>query len=228
MHLIMRLRWKSWDLTSRKISRIKGILWILEILWVKLLSEDMLQHQHLIQWIKQVLKIPESLQSRVEEESMSSLDTGNLLEDAKFYQDVAIELQSAYDNLQHRYAQQARLIEEASGALHAAETQASERQWELLNVQKDHEANVQLAIGKVVFEYREQLAVAKRSQQTKDHQYKQMVHQLQDQVHTLELSLAGHTTLPSMRHTQKEADFVGGGVQLPSWHCQYKKGCSHV
>ena len=22
--------------------------------------------------------------------------------------------------------------------------------------------------------------------------------------------------------------FVGGGVQLPSWHCQYKKGCCHV
>ena len=33
-----------------------------------------------------------------------------------------------------------------------------------------------------------------------------MVHKLQDQVHTLELSLAGHTTLPSVRHTQEEAD----------------------
>ena len=75
-------------------------------------------------------------QSWVEEESMSGLDTGNLLEDAKFYQDVAVELQTAYDNLQDRYVQQAHLIEEASGALHAAETQASKRQWELLNVKK--------------------------------------------------------------------------------------------
>ena len=58
---------------------------------------------------------------------MSGLVTGDLLEDAKFYQDVAVELQSAYDTLQHRYAQQAHLIEEASGALHAAETQASEK-----------------------------------------------------------------------------------------------------
>ena len=79
-----------------------------------------------------------SQQSWVEEESMSGLDTGNLLEDAKFYQDVAVELQSAYDNLQYRYAQQACLIEEASGALHAAETQVSKRQRELLHVQKDH------------------------------------------------------------------------------------------
>ena len=58
---------------------------------------------------------------------MSSLDTGDFLEDAKFYQGVAVELQMAYDNLQHRYAQQACLIEEASGTLHAAETQASKR-----------------------------------------------------------------------------------------------------
>ena len=46
----------------------------------------------------------ESPQSRVEEESMSGLDTGDLLEDAKFNQDVAVELQMAYDTLQHRFA----------------------------------------------------------------------------------------------------------------------------
>ena len=33
-----------------------------------------------------------------------------------------------------------------------------------------------------------------------------MVHKLQDQVHALELSLAGQATLPSMRYSQKEAD----------------------
>ena len=96
----------------------------------------------------------ESPQSRGEKESMSGLDTDDLLEDAKFYQDFAVELQSAYDNLQHRYSQQAHLIEEASGALHDAETQVSKRQQELLDLQKDHAAHVQLAIGKAVFEYR--------------------------------------------------------------------------
>ena len=68
-----------------------------------------------------------SSQSRVEEESMSGLVTGVLLEDTKCYQDVAVELQTAYDTLQKRFAQQACLMEEASGALHAAESQASKR-----------------------------------------------------------------------------------------------------
>ena len=102
-----------------------------------------------------------SSQLQVEEESMSGLVTSDLLEDAKFYQDVAVELQMAYDTLQKRFAQQEYLMEEASGALHAAESQVSKGQWELLNVQKDHEANVQQAIGKVVVEYREQLTMAK-------------------------------------------------------------------
>ena len=69
-----------------------------------------------------------SLQSQVEEESIGGLVTGDLLEDAKFYQDVAVELQTAYDTLQKRFDQQSCLMEEASGALHAAESQASRRQ----------------------------------------------------------------------------------------------------
>ena len=68
-----------------------------------------------------------SLQSQVEEESIGGLVTGDLLEDAKFYQNVAVELQTAYDTFQKRFAQQSRLMEEASGALHAAESQASQR-----------------------------------------------------------------------------------------------------
>ena len=81
--------------------------------------------------------------------------TGDLLEDAKFYQDVAVELQTAYDTLQKRFNHQSHLMEEASGALRAAETQASQRQQELFEVQRDYEANVQQAIGEAVVEYRE-------------------------------------------------------------------------
>ena len=132
--------------------------------------------------------------------------TGNLLEDAKFYQDVAVELQTAYDNLQKRFNQQSRLMEEASGVLRAAESQASRRQRELFEVQRDYEANVQQAIGEAVMEYREQLAIAKKDRQLKDHEHQQVVHKLQDQVHALELSLAGQATLPSVRHTQEGAD----------------------
>ena len=84
---------------------------------------------------------------------MGGLVTSDLLEDAKFYQDIAVELQTAYDTLQQRFTQQARLMEEASGALHAVESQASKRQWELLEVQRDHETNVQQAIGEAVVGY---------------------------------------------------------------------------
>ena len=147
-----------------------------------------------------------SLQSQVEEELIGGLVTGDLLEDAKFYQDVAVELQIAYDTLQKRFDQQSRLMEEASGALHAAESQASQRQQELLEVQRDYEANVQQAIGEAVVEYHEQLAIAKKDWQLKDREHQQTVHKLQDQVCALELSLAGQTTLPSVRHTQEGAD----------------------
>ena len=90
----------------------------------------------------------------------SGFDVDDLLSNAKFYQDTTIELQNAYDTLQHRYAQQAHLIQEASGVLHVTETQASQQQQELLDLQKDHEADIQLAVGKAVFELKEQLAAS--------------------------------------------------------------------
>ena len=69
------------------------------------------------------------LQKQLERtESEGGLHTGDLLEDAKFYQDVAVELQTAYETLESRFTQQAHLMEEASGALHAAESEASKRQ----------------------------------------------------------------------------------------------------
>ena len=152
------------------------------------------------------LEDSEAPETAGEEESTSSLHMGDLLEDAKFYQDLPVELQTAYNTLESRFTQQVHLMEEASGDLHAAESEASRRQQELLKLQKDHEANIQLAVGKVVFEYREQLAAGKHKQQSKDRKHQQTVHRLQDQVHALELSLASHATLPSVRPTKEEAD----------------------
>ena len=74
------------------------------------------------------LEDSEAPETTGEEESEGGLHTGDLLEDAKFYQDVAVELQTAYETLESRFTQQARLMEEASGALHAAESEASKRQ----------------------------------------------------------------------------------------------------
>ena len=55
-------------------------------------------------------------------------------------------------------------------------------------------------------EYREQLAIAKKDRQLKDHEHQRVVHKLQDQVRALELSLVGQATLPSVRHTREGAD----------------------
>ena len=61
----------------------------------------------------------------------------DLIEDAKFYQDTALGYQDAYETLciqqeelQHWYAQQAQLVEEASKALRAAEAESSARHQE--------------------------------------------------------------------------------------------------
>ena len=97
------------------------------------------------------LEDSEAPETSGEEESTSGLRMGDIIEDAKFYQDVTVELQTAYKTLESRFTQQACLMEEASGALHAAESEASKRQQELLKLQKDHEANIRLAVGKAVF-----------------------------------------------------------------------------
>ena len=138
------------------------------------------------------------------EEPLSILGTSNLLEDAKFYQDTASEYQNAYESLQHRYTQQAHLVEEAS--LHAAESQTSQKHQELLNLQRNCEADIQTAVSKVVIQYKEQLSMAKHNLQSKDHEDRQVVQKLQGQVHALELSLASQANLPSVGHSQDGAD----------------------
>ena len=56
-----------------------------------------------------------------------------LIEDAKFYQDVAINYQNTYEvllvqqaELQDKFKAQSCLMEEASAAIHAAETEAQQ------------------------------------------------------------------------------------------------------
>ena len=72
-----------------------------------------------------------------------AISTADLIEDAKFYQDAALGYQDAYETLhiqqeelQHRYTQQAQLVEEASEALRAAEAESSVRHQELVNLQQ--------------------------------------------------------------------------------------------
>ena len=141
-------------------------------------------------------------------EGMGDIPMGGLLEDAKFYQDMAFEYQSAnealclqQEELQSRYTQQAQLIEEASGALRAAETESSQRYQEIVNLQKKWVADIQHAINKVVAQYQLQLSAAKSSLQQKECS----IQMPQDQVHLLEQLLASQASLPSVELTSSEA-----------------------
>ena len=49
-----------------------------------------------------------------------------------------------------------------------------------------------------MLQYQLQLSSAKSSLQQKDHEYQHSIQKLQDQVQSLELSLAGKATLPSV------------------------------
>ena len=93
-------------------------------------------------------------------------------------------------------------MQEASGALLTAESQASQKQQELLDMQRKCEANIQSAVGKATVQYQEQLSSATQSLQAKD----QAVQKWQDQVWTLELSLASQANLPSVVQSQEEGD----------------------
>ena len=86
---------------------------------------------------------------------MGAISTADLIEDAKFYQDAALGYQDAYETLriqqeelQHWYAQQAQLVEEASKALRAAEAESSARHKEYVALQNQWEAEIQQAIGR--------------------------------------------------------------------------------
>ena len=64
----------------------------------------------------------------------------------------------------------------------------------LLELQRKCEANIQLAVGKAVVQYEEQLLSATQTLQAKDH----AVQKLHDQVRALEISLASQANIPSV------------------------------
>ena len=170
------------------------------------------------------LEDSEAPETTGEEESEGGLHTGDLLEDAKFYQDVAVELQTAYETLESRFTQQARLMEEASGVLHAAESEVSKRQLELLKLQRDHEANVEQAVGRVVSEYKEQLTAAKQRQQSKDRKHQQTVHLTARLSASLRV-IVGKPSNPAFSASyQGGGRLVGGDIQLFPWHSQHSEG----
>ena len=75
-------------------------------------------------YINQINESGESSQVLDLQSGMGAISTGDLIADAKFYQDATLGYQDVYETLcvqheelQHWYAQQAQLVEEASEAL---------------------------------------------------------------------------------------------------------------
>ena len=98
------------------------------------------------------------------------------------YQDAYETLCIQQEVLQHRYTQQAQLVEEASEALRAAEAEFSLRHQEFVALQQQWEADIQHAIDKAVSQYQLQLSSVKSSLQQKDQEYQYSIQKLQEQV----------------------------------------------
>ena len=88
------------------------------------------------------------------------------------------------------------------GALQAVESKALQMQQELLALQRNHDADIQQAVGRAVSQYQTQLNAA----QSCKHKHQVMIQQLCEQVKTLKLSLASRADLPSVGQTQEEVD----------------------
>ena len=99
---------------------------------------------------EQTAESGESSQVLDSEEGAGAINTANLIEDVKFYQDAALGYQDAYEalqlqqeELQHRFTQQAQLVQEASEALRAAEVESSIHQQEIVALQDQWNIDIQ-------------------------------------------------------------------------------------
>ena len=106
------------------------------------------------------------------EEGANASHVANLLEDVKYFHNAALGYQDAYktlqlqqEELQSKFSEQAKLVQEASEALRAAEVESSAQQQEIAAIQSQWEADIQQAIGQAMLEYRDQLSSAQNDLQ---------------------------------------------------------------
>ena len=136
-------------------------------------------------------------------------------------------LQQQQEELQSKFKEQAKLVQEASEALKAVEAESSMKQQELVALQSQREADIQQAVGQAVFDYQEQLSLAQNDLQQKDREHQQSIQRLQDQVRALELSLAGQVTLPSVAASSSKTGLLPGSIECTSGYSQSKtRSCS--
>ena len=128
----------------------------------------------------------------------------DLIEDAKFYQDAAINYQNAYEAL---LAQQAEL----QGKFKAQSTQFRRLQWPLMLLKVRPKPNIKTqkevdsVVSRMAEQYKVQLTSAQGSLQSKDLEHRLEVQRLQETIHALQVSLTeqGAPSLPSVGVSQQ-------------------------
>ena len=85
-------------------------------------------------------------------------EAGDIIQDAKFFQEAATECQLTYQSLDEKYTHQAILVKEASEALKASESHVAKLQEELMALKQNRNNDIQQAVGQVVTQYEQKLS----------------------------------------------------------------------
>ena len=129
----------------------------------------------------------------------SGSEEGDIVHDAKFFQDAVTELQQAYQSLDEKYTHQSILVKEASEALKASESHLTELQGELKALLQNCNKDIQVAVSQAVVDYEQKLSKEQSHIQTQQ----SAIAELQGQVQALQVSLGSQRDLPSVRTTQE-------------------------
>ena len=107
--------------------------------------------------------------------------TGDIVQDARFFQEAATEYQLAYQSLDEKYSQQAILVKKASEALKASESHVAELQEEVMTLKQTRETDIQQAVRQVVSQYEQHLS----TEQSHTHTHQLAIAELQGQMQAL-------------------------------------------
>ena len=129
----------------------------------------------------------------------SGSEDGDIIRDAKFFQDAATEYQQALQSLAEKYTHQSVMVKEASEALKASKSHVAEIQEELKALHQNHNKDIQVAVGQAVVDYEQKLSKEQSHIQTQQ----SAIAELQGQVQALQVSLGSQRDLPSVGTTQE-------------------------
>ena len=129
----------------------------------------------------------------------SGSEDGDIIRDAKFFQDAATEYQQAFQSLDEKYTHQSVLVKEASEALKASKSHVAKLQEELEALHQNRDKDIQVAVGQVVVYYERKLSKEQSHIQTQQ----LAIAELQGQVQALQVSLGSQRDLPSVGTTQE-------------------------